>query len=104
MKSSMIKLILAGATILNESLQGRKRWMSLFAYALLAISTLAGFQIDELARNLALDPGINKDSTLIAIATAAGITFRFFQSMGRNREMSKQVDSLEARLDKKGIR
>jgi hypothetical protein len=98
------KLICSGATILNERLQGRKRWVSLFAYAMLAISTVAGFQLDDLARDIALDPEINKDSTLIAIAAAAGITFRFFQTMGRNREMSKQVDELEARLDKKGIR
>tara|TARA_Y100000310_G_scaffold261284_1_gene270572 strand:- start:379 stop:693 length:315 start_codon:yes stop_codon:yes gene_type:complete len=104
MASNMMTLIRAGAAILNESLQGKKRWISLLAYLMLAISTVAGFQLDALARDLALDPAINKESTLIAIATAAGVTFRFFQSVGRNRELSKQVDALEDRLDRKGIR
>ena len=104
MIGSILKLVRSGATLLNSRLQGKKRWVSLAAYVLLGISTVAGFQLDGLARGLALDPDISKDSTLIAIATAAGITFRFFQSMGRNREMSTQVDSLEARLDNKGIR
>ena len=104
MTANMMKLIRAAATVLNGKLQGRKRWISLIAYLLLAISTVAGFQLDVLAKDLALDPEINKDLTLIAIATAAGITFRFFQNMGRSRDLSEQVDSLEARLDKKGIR
>jgi hypothetical protein len=63
-----------------------------------------GFPLGDLAREIALDPGVTKDSTLLAIATAAGVTFRFFQNMGRSRELSKQVDSLEARLERKGIR
>ena len=104
MNSSAISLARAAATFINQNLQGKKRWLSLAAYSLLAISTVAGFQLDALARDVALDPEINKDSTLIAIATAAGITFRFFQNMGRTRDVSARVDDVEARLNKRGIR
>ena len=104
MSSNLLKIILASAGAVNSMLQGKKRWVSLLAYSLLAIATVAGFPLVDLARDMALDPLVSKDSTLIAIATAAGITFRFFQSMGRNRELSKQVDALEDRLDRKGIR
>ena len=104
MIGSILKLVRSGASLMNKGLQGKKRWVSLFAYALLAVSSVAGFELDGLARGLALDSDISKDSTLIAIAAAAGITFRFFQNMGRGREMSKQVDGLEVRLKREGIR
>ena len=51
MASNVNTLMRAGASIINESLQGKKRWISLLAYLLLAISTVAGFQLDALARD-----------------------------------------------------
>jgi hypothetical protein len=104
MNSNILKALLSSVGLVNTLLQGKKRWVSLLAYALLAVATVAGFPIGDLAKEVALDPEIQKDSTLIAIATAAGITFRFFQSMGRARDVGKQVSDLEARLERNNLK
>ena len=104
MNSSFLKALLSSVGAFNTMLQGKKRWVSLVAYALLAVATVGGFPLGDLARDLALDPEIRKDSTLIAIATAAGVTFRFFQSMGRSREVGKQVSDIEDRMKRNRIK
>ena len=104
MNSSFIKILLSSVGAANGLLQGKKRWVSLIAYVLLAVATVSGFPLGDLARDLALDPEIKKDSTLLGIAAAAGVTFRFFQSMGRSREVGKQVSDIEARMERNKIK
>lgn len=102
-KKNLFSLTRNVAGALNFYLQGKKRWVSLAGYVLLAVATVAGFSLDDLARNLALDPEIKKDTTLIGIAAAAGVTFRFFQSMGRARDLNGTISEITARLKKQGM-
>ena len=103
MNANLITIIRASASLIRTSLQGRKRWISLAGYALLAVAAVGGFDLDGLARQLALDPNIEKDGTLIAIALAAGTTFRFFQSLGRNRKVDEEIADARERMDRNGV-
>jgi hypothetical protein len=96
-KPTLFSLTRTIAGVTNQYLQGKKRWVSLAGYLMLAIATVAG-------KDLTLDPGVSKDSTLIALAAAAGVTFRFFQSMGRTRDFGEAISRITDRLDRKGIR
>jgi uncharacterized membrane protein YbjE (DUF340 family) len=103
-KPTLFSLTRTIAGVTNQYLQGKKRWVSLAGYLMLAIATVAGFDLGSLSKDLTLDPGVSKDSTLIALATAAGVTFRFFQNMGRTRDFGEAISRITDRLDKKGIR
>ena len=103
-KPTLFGLTRSVAGALNHYLQGKKRWVSLLGYLMLAVATASGFPLDDLARDLALDPEIQKDSTLIAIGLAAAATFRFFQNMGRSRDLNDKISEVTDRLDRKGIR
>ena len=103
-KPTMFSLIRSVAGAMNQNLQGKKRWVSLAGYVLLAVATASGFPLKDLASDLALDPGIQKDSTLIAIFAAAAATFRVFQNMGRSRDLNDKISKVADRLDRKGIK
>lgn len=103
-KQTLFGLTRTIAGVTNQYLQGKKRWVSLAGYLMLAIATVAGFDLGSLSKDLTLDPGVSKDSTLIAIAAAAGVTFRFFQNMGRTRDFGEAISRITDRLDRKGIR
>jgi uncharacterized membrane protein YbjE (DUF340 family) len=103
-KPTLFSLTRTIAGVTNQYLQGKKRWVSLAGYLMLAIATVAGFDLGSLSKDLTLDPGVSKDSTLIALAAAAGVTFRFFQSMGRTRDFGEAISRITDRLDRKGIR
>jgi len=103
-KQTLFSLTRTIAGVTNQYLQGKKRWVSLAGYLMLAIATVAGFDLGSLSKDLTLDPGVSKDSTLIALAAAAGVTFRFFQNMGRTRDFGEAISRITDRLDRKGIR
>jgi hypothetical protein len=49
---------------------------------------------------MALDPNWEKDTTIAALMAAGGVTFRFFQQVGTNRDVREQVDRV-AELERK---
>jgi hypothetical protein len=100
MKTELISLARVSATLINQNLQGKKRWLSLCAFGLLIAATLAGFPLDDLVRQMALDPNWEKDTTIAALMAAGGVTFRFFQQVGTNRDVREQVDRV-AELERK---
>ena len=104
MNSNWLTILRSGVSIARGSLAGKKRWVSLLGYALLAIASVLGFPLDDLVRSLATDPAIDKDSTLIAIGLAAVTTFRFFQNMGANRDSAAQIEEITEKLDRNGVR
>ena len=81
---------------LRSAFEGRKRWLSLLLYALLALATWSGLPTSEIAQTILGDSSGNNSSTYALIAAAALAQFRFFQTMGTNRESQKRLARLES--------
>lgn len=98
MNADALTAFRSGAAIIRQALQGKKRWLSLAAYALLALGAVLEIPMQDLARQFALDQEWGKDSTVIALGIAAAATFRFFQSLGHNRQTEEHFKLIEDRI------
>lgn len=103
MNANVISIMRSGAALIRQNMQGKKRWISLVIYLLLALSAFFGFELTDLSKKIALDPNLEQDGTLLALALAAGTTFRFFQTMGRNRKLDEEVAEIRERMDRNGV-
>ena len=77
-----------------KSMQGKKRWLTLAAYALMIAGTLSGLPVDDLLGSMMGDPGFTEKGTVATLLGAGLLQFRFFQNLGTNRELRERVTRL----------
>ena len=67
MAVNLLEVVRVGSSLLREGLQGRKRWISVAAYLMLALGAAFGIPLESFARELALDPNWDRDGTLLRL-------------------------------------